>query len=85
MIAVALWAAVFSLVFPAVVSSVFHAKLAAACWVLADKRLVVRTLAAAKLAAAFYVVRQRLKLFAALRIGAFSNDPLSASKATASF
>jgi hypothetical protein len=78
MVAVALWAAVFAFVFPTVFRAVFHAELLAACWVLADQRLVVRALAAAKTMALSQTARLSFKLPAALLVGACGLQPFSA-------
>jgi hypothetical protein len=82
-ISVAFWAAILAFVFPAVFCAMFHAELASARWILADKWLVVRTLAAAKPMTFGYPAGLCLELFAAPWVGALNFDAFASGNPTA--
>lgn len=79
-ILIAFWAAILAFVFPFISGAMLHSKLAATFWILANQRFMVRTLTAAKTAALFNLVQQRLKLLAARFSCASRRDPLSLGK-----
>jgi hypothetical protein len=83
MVAVALWAAVFAFVFPTVFRAVFHAELLAACRILADKRLVVGTLAATEPMAIGEPAGPCFKLFSTSLVSARSDYSFTAAKSAA--